>query len=145
MAAVLVALVLQPVGVAAAAGLQQAPVDDVTRQLEREKLRQEIRKLELENRNERGLRGFFSSYAGSLTAFVTALVAVGGLMLTIRQQTRERARQQVEDRQQRDREREQREVESKRHLDERFTSILGDLGATSEAVQIGRASCRERV
>ncbi len=138
-AALLVALALPSIGAAAAAGVQEAPVDRVAQQLERQKLREEIRKLQLENRNERGVRGFFSSYSGSLTALLTVLVAIGGLMLTVRQQTRERVRQQDQDRQQRDRDREQRDVESSRHLDERFTSILTDLGATSEAVQAGAA------
>jgi len=138
-AATAVALALQSLGAPAAAEAQVPPTNQVTQQLEQEKLREEIRKLQHENRNEHGLRGFFSQYSGSLTAFVTALVAVGGLWLTIRQQTRERARQQDQDRQQRDRDREQRELESQRQLDERFTSILNDLGSASEAVQAGAA------
>jgi uncharacterized protein YjbI with pentapeptide repeats len=103
--------------------------------LERQKLRQEVDKLEQENRRSKGLSGFFSSYA----ALLTALVGVGGVLLTFRAQSRDQTRQRELDRSQRDRDHEQRERESQRQLDERFAAILTDLGSGTEGLQASAA------
>ena len=98
--------------------------DPTTTRLEQEKLRQEIRQLQLENRDHTGIRGFLSSYGGLLAgvaALGTVLVAITNL-----------ARQRNLDRQ-------QRHDEGIRRLDERFSAVLTDLGAASEAVQAGAA------
>jgi hypothetical protein len=92
--------------------------------LQEAKLRQEIRQLQLENRDHTGVRGFLGSYGGLLTgiaALGTVLIALGNLV------------------HQRDLDRQQRRSESVRRLDERFAAALTDLGATSDAMQAGAA------
>jgi len=89
-------------------------------QLEDEKLRQEVLKLRLENQKRSSLWELLPSYATIITTFV----AVIGVFVTIWRQINERAR-----------DREQREDDSRRRLDERFTSIVGNLGSESEAIQ----------
>jgi uncharacterized protein YjbI with pentapeptide repeats len=127
-------------GVALAVALLDDPVAPgtepaTTAGLADRKLRAETAKLEAETRSLEGFRGFVSTYG----VLLTGLVAVGGLFLTFRKQRQEVAHQREADRTQRDREREQRDLESFRHLDERFTTILTELGAESEAVQAGAA------
>lgn len=115
-------------------------------ELQQEKLREEIRKLELENYNAVGVRGFFRLYA----PFLTGIAAIGGVLVTISKQTREHARQQAEDRKQREeqsreqalqrtRDRDQRQSENRQRLEEKFSTILTSLGSDSEAVQAGAA------
>ncbi len=106
-----------------------------TARLERQKLRQETRKLRLENDHSGGWRGWVSDFA----PFVTALVALVGLFLAAWKQITEQSRQRGLDRDQREADRIQRERESRRDLDERFSAILADLGAVSEALQAGAA------
>jgi uncharacterized protein YjbI with pentapeptide repeats len=130
-----------PLASAAPGQAVRSPVQ-LTEQLQQEKLREEIRQLRLENNRQSGARGFFSTYTGSLTAlagFVTALVAIGGLILTIRQQGQEAIRQRGQEQEQRERDRQQHETDSRRHLDEQFSTILNGLGAASEAIQAGSA------
>ncbi len=101
-----------------------AAAPPATDRLEQAKLRQEIRQLQLENRDRTGIRGFLGSYGGLLAgvaALATVLVTVTNLV------------------RQRNLDRQQRHDESLRRLDERFSAVLTDLGATSEAVQAGAA------
>lgn len=93
-------------------------------QLQDEKLRQEVLKLELENDK----RGSFFELLPSYATIVTTLIAVIGVFITIWRQTSER-----------ELDRQQREDDSLRRLDERFTSIVSDLGSESEAVQASAA------
>jgi uncharacterized protein YjbI with pentapeptide repeats len=102
--------------------------------LERQKLQQEIDQLEQDN----GLRGFISGNAAALTA----LVGVLGLLITLRSQNRESARQRdldraqrTADRRQRRADNRQREAETDRRLEERFAAILSDLGSDSQGLQ----------
>jgi uncharacterized protein YjbI with pentapeptide repeats len=97
--------------------------------LERQKLRQEVEKLKHDNDAVGGASGFFSRYA----AFITALVAVGGLLATFLKQSAEQSAQ-------RRRDLDQREVESVRRLEDRFAAILNDLGSTAVPTQAGAAS-----
>jgi uncharacterized protein YjbI with pentapeptide repeats len=106
--------------------------------LQQQKLQQEIEKLKHENANNRGFRGFVAAYAGIAGVF-TAGAAVLGVLFTFRGQRKEQARQAKLDRQQRKNDREQREVESRRRLDERFSSNVADLGSKEEAVQAAAA------
>jgi uncharacterized protein YjbI with pentapeptide repeats len=95
-----------------------------TVQLQREKLRQEIRQLQLDNRNHTGIRGFLGTYGGlvaGVAALGTVLVALTNLV------------------HQRNLDRLQRRTEGIRRLDERFSAILADLGAVSEAQQAAAA------
>jgi uncharacterized protein YjbI with pentapeptide repeats len=96
--------------------------------LDDRKLEQEIRKLELENRDGSGLRGVISAYGPLLTG-LAALSAVLATFVTQRQA----------DRRQRASERLQRENEVERRFAERFASVMGDLGADAEASQAGAA------
>jgi uncharacterized protein YjbI with pentapeptide repeats len=98
--------------------------DPATTRLQQEKLRQEIRQLQLENRDHRGIRGFLSSYGGLLAG----VAALGTVLVTITNLAR-----------QRNLDRQQRHDESIRRLDERFSAVLTDLGAKSEAVQAAAA------
>jgi uncharacterized protein YjbI with pentapeptide repeats len=77
------------------------------------------------------VRGFVTAYAG-VAGVVTAATAAAGLLLTY-------SRQRRLDREQRQNETEQRELDSRRHLDERFSAILSDLGDASEALQAAAA------
>lgn len=122
-----------------------------------EKLRAEIAQLRAETRKLNSDRGFLSENGAVLAALLTGVVAVGGLFLTLWKQITEQARQRDADRKQRDseiaqqklerereqeargREREQREADSMRRFEERFTAILAELGAESEAMQAGAA------
>jgi len=97
--------------------------------------RQELRKLEIENEDKTGVRGFFSNYA----ALLTALVAAGGLLLTFSGQVRAGRREREVARQQATSEREQRERESQRTLEERFSALLADLGSERDAIQAAAA------
>lgn len=130
-------LVAWPVG---AAGAQS--VD-----LNREKVRQEIRKLQIENRNASGIRGWVFSGAAGFGAIAVAII---GAAVTLRNQRRtaasqrqtaetDRADQQAEAQRQRQAEIDQRKVDSERRLDERFDEILVQLGSDSDAVQAGAA------
>ena len=103
--------------------------------LEEEKLRQEIVKLQIENRNSNSLLELLVSNAGLLTA----LLAIIGAVITIWKQIEERSRQQKLDRQQRDKDRQQREAENLRRIDEKFTAIIKDLGSDSVPIQAGAA------
>jgi uncharacterized protein YjbI with pentapeptide repeats/flagellar basal body-associated protein FliL len=103
--------------------------------LEEEKLRQEVVKLQIENRKANSILVLLVSNAGLLTA----LLAIVGAVVTIWKQIEERSRQQKLDRQQRDKDRQQREVENLRRIDEKFTAIIKDLGSDSVPVQAGAA------
>jgi uncharacterized protein YjbI with pentapeptide repeats len=110
--------------------------------LERAKLRAEIAKLEAETDEKTGPAGFFSAYAAPLTAlgaFLTAITAIAGVLLTLRGQNKEHTRQREADRTDRERSREQRETESARDLAQRLSQLLSDLGSDSEPVQAGAA------
>jgi uncharacterized protein YjbI with pentapeptide repeats len=105
-----------------------------TAELQRQKLQQEVRKLEHENANQRGLRGFVAAY-GSLAGLVAGVAALFGVLVTYRSQKRDESRQRELDRAQRESERVQRNDEGRRRLDERFSAVLADLGADSDAIQ----------
>ena len=97
--------------------------------LERQKLKEEIEQLQHSNDAAGSVGDFFSRYG----AFITALVAAGGLLLTI-------WKQGSDQRTQRNRDRTQSKTESDRRLEDRFATILTELGSTSVAVQAGAAS-----
>jgi uncharacterized protein YjbI with pentapeptide repeats len=100
-------------------------------ELENEKLRQEILKLE----REQGWWPF-------LQPVVPVLIATGGFVIAVRQHVGERARQRqadarqlAEDVRQREADREQRGVESRRRFDESFTRVVTNFGSDSPAVR----------
>jgi hypothetical protein len=125
--------------------------------LANEKIRAEIAQLQADTRKLNSDRSFLSENGAVLAALLTGVVAVGGFFLTLWKQISEQARQRDADREQREgeieqqklerqreqeartREREQREADSMRRFEERFTAILAELGAESEAVQAGAA------
>ncbi len=90
-------------------------------ELESEKLRQEIRQLEIENNRLNSPWQTVSSYA----TLLTAIVAVAGVFITIWKQFLERQR-----------DREQRETESKRRFDEEFSSIIANIGSENTSLQV---------
>jgi hypothetical protein len=92
--------------------------------LEQEKLRQEIRQLELENEAKSGLRGFVGSYG----AVLTGLAALGTVIVALANLARQRAL-----------DRRQREQEVAQQLDERFATTVANLGDDSVALQAGAA------
>lgn len=114
------ALVLALVAAAGPAGAQT--MSSETELLEQQKLRAEIRQLELQNESDSGWKEGLSTWVAPATAaaaLIGALVAGFGFI------------------HQRGLDRDQRERESVRRLDERFSAILADLGATNQAVQAG--------
>ena len=90
-------------------------------ELETEKLRQEVKKLAIENDKLNSPWQTVSSYA----TLLTTMVAVAGVFITIWKQFLERQR-----------DREQREAESRRHLDEKFSSIIADIGSENTSLQV---------
>jgi len=109
---------------------QQTSIPEATGQtmsqveLESHKLRQEIRQLEIENERLSSPWQTVTSYA----TLLTAIVAVAGVFLTIWKQFLERVR-----------DREQRETESRRCLDEKFSSIIADIGSDNPSLQVSAA------
>lgn len=93
-------------------------------ELQDEKLRQEILKLQIDNKKLNGFWELLPSYA----TFITTLVAIVGIIVTIWKQIG----QQEADRR-------QRENDSLRRLDEKFTSIVTNLGSESPAIQASAA------
>lgn len=93
-------------------------------ELQNEKLRQEIIKLRLETERQTGFWQLLPSYA----TFITALVAVVGILATIWKQINERSK-----------DRKQREDDSRRRLDEKFASVVADLGSKSQSLQASAA------
>lgn len=90
-------------------------------ELEDEKLRQEIQNIQLENNNLMSPWQRVSSFA----TIVTIAVALIGTFTTIWKQFIERQK-----------DREQREIESKRILDEKFSSIIKDLGSDNKSLKV---------
>jgi uncharacterized protein YjbI with pentapeptide repeats len=125
-AAVVILPLASPAAPAAPGMTTTLPSKDV---LERQKLSQEIEKLKQDNAAASGASGFFARYA----AFLTALVAAAGLLATVWKQSSDRTAQ-------RERDIDQRETESERRLEDRFASILNDLGSTAIPTQAGAAS-----
>ena len=66
-------------------------------------------------------------------ALVTAVVAVGGLGATVWKQISDQSLQ-------RERDRDQRLIESDRRLEDRFATVLSELGSEAIAVKAGAAS-----
>jgi uncharacterized protein YjbI with pentapeptide repeats len=104
-----------------------------------QKTRAEIAQLRAETRKLNSDRSFFVQNGAILAGLLTGLVAVAGFFLTLWKQIAEQSRQRDADRKQRDLEIDQRELDSLRRLEERFTAILAELGAESEALQAGAA------
>jgi uncharacterized protein YjbI with pentapeptide repeats len=101
------------------------PLQSMSQQeLQDEKLRQEILNLQLENKKRSSFWELLPSYA----TIVTTLVAVIGVFVTIWRQINER-----------ELDRKQREDESLRRLDEKFTSIVSNLGSESSSIQASAA------
>jgi uncharacterized protein YjbI with pentapeptide repeats len=131
---ILVILLLWSVAARLAWGFKASvPITDLSDstnniQLREEKLREEIRKLQLENER---LSSRWESIRSS-APFLTALVAAMGVLATIWKQIHESSTQRNLDRL-------QREEESLRRSNERFTSIVSDLGSASEAIQASSA------
>lgn len=90
-------------------------------ELETEKLRQEVAQLQIETKRLNSPWQAISSYA----TLITAIVAVAGVFLTIWKQFSER-----------ERDREQREAESRRRLDEKFSSVITDMGSDNPSLQV---------
>lgn len=105
-------------------------------ELQNEKLRQEILKLQLENKKLNSFWRLLSPYA----TFLTALGAIIGVSATIWKQINERSRQQGLDRRQSELDRKQREDDSLRRFDEKFTSIVTNLGSESSSIQASAAA-----
>ena len=112
---------------------QLQPMD--LQDLQNEKLRQEILMLQLENKKLNSLWELLAAYA----TLLTALAALIGVIVTIYKQINERSRQQELDRRQRVLDRNQREDDSLRRLDEKFTSIVTNLGSKRSSIQASAA------
>lgn len=93
-------------------------------ELEAEKLRQEVRQLAIENQDLSSPWKQVSAYA----TIITIVVALVGAFATIWKQIAEQRQ-----------EREQRETESRRRMDDKFTSIVKDLGSENPSLQVSAA------
>ncbi len=109
--------------------------DPTNQRLQNQKLEQEIRKLRLEN--ERSSSPFGAVLA--LAPFITVLVAVAGVALTLWKQRAESAQSRSEAIHQQQLDREQRERESLRRFDENYANAVENLGAESKALQVSAA------
>ena len=114
-------------------GAALGATDDLSTKSEQEltrlKLVEEVEKLERENDEADGLSGFLVGIA----PFVTALVAVGGLLATF-------WKQNSDQRGQRERDRREARAERGRRLEDRFAAILTELGAESPFTKAGAAA-----
>lgn len=99
------------------------------------KLREEVNKLQLENRKLQNPWERILSF-GTL---VTALVALGGFLVTFWKQMNESSRQRIIDCEQRDRESRQRADGVRARLEEQFNGIVSNLGSESPSVQASAA------
>jgi uncharacterized protein YjbI with pentapeptide repeats len=106
--------------------------DPVRERLEREKLEQEIAKLE----REQGLGAQLPAWAGVLTA----LVALGGFALAWRQYRGDRRAERESEQEQRRRDRRERRRDSVRRFDESFAATVTNLGAQSPALRASAAA-----
>jgi hypothetical protein len=100
-----------------ASATQTSPPTTQDASLEQQKLRQEIRKLELEN--QRASSGWAAILA--LAPFVTAVVAIAGIGLTVWKQLSDNAKNRQEQFRQLDLDRKQREADSLRRFDQSYT------------------------
>ena len=135
------------VGAALAPSVRPQPspsptAESVKQKLEEEKLRQEIIKLQLENKALSSRWTLLLSYS----TLATVLVAIVGLIATLWRQVSESSRERALDRLQRDRDREQkkldrqqREDDGQRRLEEKFTAIVSNLGSDSISIQASAA------
>ena len=119
-----------------------APSLESKEALEIEKLKQEVFKIQLENEN---LKSSWTKFLSN-SAFFMAITALIGIFVTIWKQLAETNRlkelddaQRQRDSEQRQLDREQRERENERLIDQKFTSIIADLSAESEAIQASAA------
>ena len=97
-------------------------------QLELAKLRQEIRKLEIENKK---LRNEWDTIVG-LAPFLTSVVALLGVFITLWKHLSEQSRQ-------RDLDRKNIEADRIRRFNEKFNAVVGNLGSESPAFQASAA------
>lgn len=95
--------------------------------LETEKLRQEVIDLRQKNQRSGGIWAFLP-----FAPFLTALVAVAGVLITLWKQITEANRQKELDRAEREKERKQR-------LDKQFNTIAASLGGDTEAIRASGA------
>lgn len=93
-------------------------------ELEAEKLHQEVLQLAIENQELASPWQKISSYA----TIITVVVAVLGAFATIWKQISENRQ-----------DREQRETDSRRRMDDKFTSIVKDLGSENPSLQVSAA------
>ena len=93
-------------------------------QLEQAKLRQEIRQLQLANRDHTGLRGFLATYGG----LVAGIAALGTVFVALTNLAHQRKLDRT-----------QRLTESIRRMDEQFSATLANLGSESTAIQAAAA------
>lgn len=143
---VLLLLILCSIAATRVAGQTPVPSPSVeqtdAQRLQTEKLREEIRKLQLENDRSASTWNAVLSYS----TLITGLVAVGGLIATFWKQIKETGRQRELDRQQREKEQQeqernriQREAEARQRLDDKFTAIVTQLGSESPSLQASAA------
>lgn len=92
--------------------------------LESEKLRAEIRKLELENQSLDSPTAFI----GEIAPATAVIVAVVSALLAVFRYLGEQKLARV-----------QREAENRQHLEERFATVSGELGSESGATRVGAA------
>jgi uncharacterized protein YjbI with pentapeptide repeats len=119
-----------------ASATQTSPPTTQDAPLEQQKLRQEIRKLELENQRAS------SRWAAllALAPFITAVVAIAGIGLTVWKQLNDNAKNRQEQFRQLELDRKQREADSLRRFDQSYTKAVENLGSDSKALQISAAA-----
>ena len=105
-----------------------AAEDPVKSELQEEKLRQEITKIRLENEK---LDSRWST-AISLAPFLTSLVALFGVLITLSKHLSEQTRQRALDR-------DHLEAERIQRFNEKFTSVTENLGSQSVSIQASAA------
>jgi uncharacterized protein YjbI with pentapeptide repeats len=93
--------------------------------LELQKLRQEVRQLRIANEAAESTRRKILDWA----PFITALVAVGGLVWPVTREIRAQ-------REQREKELDQRRIEAERRFQELFAAAVANLGSEQESVQV---------
>lgn len=132
-ALLLLGLLGSPPGLAAVEDVPSAVAPK--QQLEAEKLREEVAKLERENEGN-GLGDELIKFV----PLITALVAVIGIVATLWKQVAEQSRQRKEELKQRETESQQRRIEAANRLEDRFAAILTELGSEKDSPKASAAA-----
>lgn len=104
--------------------------------LQQEKLREEIKQLQLSNQGQEGLSGFIRAYGGMLTG----LGAVIGALLAVRKYSNQRKDERKAEQNQREKDMEQQKIDAELRADEAFTRVIAGLATEKPYERVAAAA-----